>query len=153
MRTYATGLKTGQRWPSRYTKHSLDATKTRHLTTAISCLQKTGKVTALKVSRVKLKNLRDLLAKHGLTKIRLNAGFMEAEFSFEDADKDAAWEMYVEMLTRIVTQPLPDDIGDETTALDSVYELFPITRAILRQHGRQTIQFSKVIIPILNQVV
>lgn len=41
--------------------------------------------------------------------------------SFEAADKDAAWELYVEMLTRIVTQPLPYDMGDDQTALDNVY--------------------------------
>lgn len=61
--------------------------------------------------------------------------------------------MYVELLTRIVTQPLPEDAGDEKTALVSVRALFPLTREILRRHGRQAIQFSKVIIPVLNQVV
>ena len=57
------------------------------------------------------------------------------------------------MLTRIVTQPLPSEDGDEKTALDSVYSLFATTRQILRQHGRNTIQFSKVAIPVLNQIV
>lgn len=100
-----------------------------------------------------MKNLRDLFAKYGLEKIRLNAGIVQADISLEDADRDAAWEMYVEMLTRIVTQPLPDNAGDERAALESVYALFPICREILRRRGRQTIQFSKVIIPVLNQVV
>ena len=59
----------------------------------------------------------------------------------------------MEMLTRIVTQPLPDDTGDEKAALASVHALFPVTREILRRHGRQAIQFSKVAIPVLNQVV
>ena len=75
------------------------------------------------------------------------------EVSFQEADKDAAWELYVEMLTRIVTQPLPSEAGDEKTALDSVYSLFSTTREILRTRGRGTIQFSKVAIPVLNQVV
>ena len=57
------------------------------------------------------------------------------------------------MLTRIVTQPLPLESGDEKTALDSVYSLFPTTRDILRRYGRKTIHFSKIAIPILNQVV
>ena len=100
-----------------------------------------------------MKNLRDLLARHGLEKVRLNAGIVQADISLGDADRDAAWEMYVEMLTRIVTQPLPDDAGDEKAALESVHALFLVTREILRRHGRQTIQFSKVIIPVLNQVV
>lgn len=100
-----------------------------------------------------MENLRELFAKHGLEKIRLNAGIIHADISLKDADRDAAWELYVEMLTRIVTQPLSDDTGDEKAALKSVYALFPVTREILRQHGRQTIQFSKVAIPVLNQVV
>lgn len=97
--------------------------------------------------------LRDLFAKYHLTSIRLNAGIVQADITLNSADKDAAWEMYVEMLTRIVTQPLPEDAGDEKTALESVHALFPIAREVLRQHGRQTSQFSKVIIPVLNQVV
>lgn len=97
--------------------------------------------------------IRELLARYSLTNIRLNAGMVQADITLNSADKDAAWEMYVEMLTRIVTQSLPDDTGDEKTALESVYTLFPIVREILRRHGRQTIQFSKVIIPVLNQVV
>ena len=91
--------------------------------------------------------------KFGLTKIRLNLAIVNSEISFDQADKDAAWELYIEMLTRIVTQPLPTDAGDEKTALDSVYALFAITREILRRRGRGTIQFSKIAIPVLNQVV
>ena len=37
--------------------------------------------------------------------------------------------------------------------MDSVYSLFPTTREILQRHGRKAIQFSKVAIPVLNQVV
>ncbi len=100
-----------------------------------------------------MESLRDLFARHGLEKVRLNAGIIQADISTGDADRDAAWELYVEMLTRIVTQPLPDGAGDEKAALESVHALFPVTREILRRHGRQTIQFSKVAIPVLNQVV
>ena len=85
--------------------------------------------------------------------VRVNVGVATANISFGDADRDAAWELYVEMLTRIVTQPLPQELGDEQTVLDSVYALFGITRDILRRHGRDTIQFTKVAVPVLNQVV
>lgn len=88
-----------------------------------------------------------------LEKVKLNARIVELEISFESTDKDAAWELYVEMLTRIVTQPLPTEIGDEETALSSAYSLFPTTRAILRRHGRNAIKFSMIAIPVLNQVV
>ncbi len=97
--------------------------------------------------------LKNIFEKFKLEKIRLNASVIDIEMSFEDSDKDAAWELYVEMLTRIVTQPLPKEVGDEKTALESVYSLFPTTREILRKQGRKTLQFSKVAIPILNQIV
>ena len=98
-------------------------------------------------------NLGNLLKKFHLEKVRLNLHAVQLEVSFQEADKDAAWELYVEMLTRIVTQPFPSEAGDEKTALDSVYSLFSSTREILRRRGRGTIQFSKVAIPVLNQVV
>ena len=94
-----------------------------------------------------------LLRKFQLEKVRLSLNIVQLEISFSEVDKDAAWDLYIEMLTRIVTQPLPSEAGDEKTALDSVYSLFPTTREILRLRGRNAIQFSKVAIPVLNQVV
>lgn len=88
-----------------------------------------------------------------LERVQLNAHIVELEMSFESTDKDAAWELYIEMLTRIVTQPLPTEVGDEETALASAYSLFPTTREILRRHGRNSIKFSMIAIPVLNQVV
>lgn len=98
-------------------------------------------------------NLGNLFRSFHLEKVNLKLSVIEAEISFKETDKDAAWELYIEMLTRIVTQPLPSDSGDEKTALDSVYALFSITREILRRRGRETIAFSKVAIPVLNQIV
>ena len=98
-------------------------------------------------------NLGNLFREFHLEKVRLNLHAVQLEVSFQEADKDAAWELYVEMLTRIITQPLPSETGDEKTALDSVYSLFSTTREILRRRGRGTIQFSKIAIPVLNQVV
>lgn len=99
------------------------------------------------------RNLKSFFKTFQLEKVKLNAAIAQVEISFVTADKDAAWELYVEMLTRIVTQPLPSKDGDDKTALDSVYSLFPTTREILHRRGRKTINFSKVAIPILNQVV
>ena len=95
----------------------------------------------------------DLLTKFKLSKVGLNVGFATFELDFNDTDRDAAWDLYVEMLTRVTTQPLPSNVGDEEIALASVYSLFPTTREILRQRGRDAIQFCMVAIPILNQVV
>ena len=97
--------------------------------------------------------LAALLTKFHLEKVKIGPDWANVELSLNSEDQDAAWELYVEMLTRIVTQPLPVDDGDERTALDSVYSLFPITREVLRRHGRSAINFSKVAVPVLNQVV
>ena len=70
-----------------------------------------------------------------------------------DQSHEAAWAMYVQMLTRITTQPLPDEDGDEQTALDSVYSLFATTRDILTEYGREAPEFSKLAVLILNQKV
>lgn len=70
-----------------------------------------------------------------------------------DQSHEAAWAMYVEMITRISTQPLPDEDGDEQTALDSVYSLFATTRGILKEYGRENLEFSKLAVLILNQKV
>ena len=98
-------------------------------------------------------NLGNLFRKFKLEKVSLNLKAVQLEVSFQEADRDAAWDLYVEMLTRIVTQPLPPESGDEQAALESVYSLAPATREILRHHGRASIQFSKVAVPVLNQIV
>lgn len=98
-------------------------------------------------------NLKKWFGDFHLDKVKIGPNWASVEITFEESDRDAAWELYVEMLTRIVTQPMPSESGDEKTALDSVYALFGITREILRRHGRATMQFSKIAIPVLNQIV
>lgn len=51
------------------------------------------------------------------------------------ADRNAAWEFYVELDTRIATKALPDDSGVESAALKSLYELFNLHRTISKAHG------------------
>ena len=98
-------------------------------------------------------NLIQFFRSINLEGIKLNPQGVNVELSFKPEDVDAAWELYVEMLTRITTQALPSEVGDEETALTSIHSLFPTTREILRRRGRKTIEFSKVAIPVLNQVV
>lgn len=78
---------------------------------------------------------------------------MEADFAPQDCDRNAAWELYIELLTRITTQALPIDEGDEAAALSSVYAIFPMTRNILKRHGAGCGEFSKIAIPVLNQIL
>ena len=86
---------------------------------------------------------REFLARWGLSELNLNPHFAEAEFSPGAPDRAAAWELYVELLTRITTQRLAPDEGDEKAALDSVYSLFPLTRELLRKHGAGAAEFAK----------
>ena len=97
--------------------------------------------------------LRDFLEQWGLTGLKLNLGFLEGSFEPRDPDRAAAWDLYIELLTRITTQHLPPDAGDEQAALDSVYQLFPLTREILKKHGSGSGEFAKIAIPVLNQII
>ena len=98
--------------------------------------------------------LRELLDKWSLTKLKISAGFLDAEFEANDQDRDAAWSMYVELLTRITTQALPAGQGDEATALASVHSLFAVTREILKEPGRRHAdKFAEIAIVVLNQKV
>jgi hypothetical protein len=96
---------------------------------------------------------RDWLEKWGLSSLKLKAPFMEAQFDPHDPDRAAAWDLYIELLTRITTQHLPVEHGDEKTALDSVFTIFPLTREILRKHGPGSNEFAKLAIPVLNQII
>lgn len=96
---------------------------------------------------------KELFDKWGLTSLRVNLNFMEMEFTPTQDDREAAWEMYVEMITRIVTQPLQSEHGDEKTALSSIFSLFPSTREILRARGRKAQSFTKIAVVVLNQLV
>jgi hypothetical protein len=88
-----------------------------------------------------------------MTSLKINAAFLEMEWKPQDEDKAAAWELYIELLTRITTQPLDPEHGDEKTALDSVYSLFLITRQVLKNNTRNCTEFTKIAIVVLNQVI
>lgn len=97
--------------------------------------------------------LIDWLKRFHLDKLKINTGLLNADFTLNDADQKAAWELYIELVTRIATQPLENKDGDEKTALNSIYSLFPITREILKSNGRQCLQCSRIAVLILNQIV
>ncbi len=98
----------------------------------------------------KIKTFGMFLQKYGFADLKVNAFILKANWKPQDSDKSAAWWLYVEMITRITTQPLKD--GDEKTALDSIFALFAITREILKKHEGCT-EFSKIAIIVLNQVI
>ena len=87
-----------------------------------------------------------------MTGLKINAQFLEMEWAPQTADKDAAWELYIEMITRVATQTLEQEYGDEKTALESIFKLFSLTRETIKNHGRDCIEFTKIAIIVLNQV-
>jgi hypothetical protein len=96
---------------------------------------------------------RDLLANWGVSKLHLKAGFVEAEFAPLDDDRNASWELYVELATRISTQPLPTDAGVDKAALASLHSLFATTREIMKRRGPSAINFARIGIAVLNHVL
>lgn len=95
--------------------------------------------------------IKELFEQWSLTGLKINLQFMELDWAPVDADRDAAWEMYVELLTRVTTQNILPEDGDERAALSSIYSLFDITRQLVKKHGRHCEKFARIAIVILNQ--
>ena len=70
-----------------------------------------------------------------------------------DADRALAWDVYVELRTRIATQDLKDDEGDDVTALTSIYRLFPLTRERMQHHGVACSNAGALLTAFLNEKV
>lgn len=69
--------------------------------------------------------------------VSLNFHFLQISGTWEpnDDERKAAWELYVELVTRISVVPLSPDEGLLREALTSLYSLFATTRDILRRYG------------------
>lgn len=93
------------------------------------------------------------LEKWDMTSLKIKTPFLNMEWKPQDEDKNAAWELYIELLTRITTQPLDEAHGDEETALKSIYSIFPLTREVIKSNGRHCLEFTKIAIIVLNQII
>jgi hypothetical protein len=88
-------------------------------------------------------------------------GGVKGTWEPDDHERTAAWEMYVELVTRISVVQLGPDEGLLREALTSLYSLFGTTREILRRHGPSvarpkgdaTLSFGQLAVLILNDVV
>lgn len=74
-------------------------------------------------------------AKAKLSKVTVKLPGIEGEWVADRAQQTAAWEMYVELITRIAVQPLAANEGLLREALSSLHTLFGETRRILRAYG------------------
>lgn len=97
--------------------------------------------------------LSEWLDSWGMTSLKIKTPFLDAEWKPQEQDKVAAWQMYVELLTRVTTQRLDITEGDEYSALASVHQLFPLTRDIIKENGRHCAEFTKIAVVVLNQVI
>jgi hypothetical protein len=98
-------------------------------------------------------NWNKWLEKWDMTSLKIKTPFLDMEWNPQDEDKAAAWELYVELLTRVTTQSLYIEHGDEKTALTSIYSIFGITREVMKNNGRHCFEFTKIAVVVLNQVV
>lgn len=88
-----------------------------------------------------------------MTELKITTSFLEMNWNPQTADQDAAWELYIELLTRITTQSIDDNYGDEESALISIKSIFDLTRDIIKKYKRDCMEFTKIAIVVLNQVI
>lgn len=67
--------------------------------------------------------------------VSLPFGIGSASWQADPTERCAAWELYVELVTRVAVQSLSAEAGTLREALTSLYTLFGSTREILRSAG------------------
>lgn len=96
--------------------------------------------------------LADFVSRLKIPNAKIKTPFLELSLDFNENDKDAAWNLYIELLTRVTSQRI-ENTGDSKAALSSLYNMFGITRDILKKAGRGCIEFARVATFMLNQVI
>ena len=93
-----------------------------------------------------------------LTEVTVKLPWVEGKWVVDDAQRAAAWEIYVELVTRISVEPLGAGEGVLREALSSLYSLFGETRRILRAHGptvaipakKKLLSLGQIAVDVLN---
>ncbi|PFJ96339.1 hypothetical protein COI96_25155 [Priestia megaterium] len=88
-------------------------------------------------------------------------GNIQGTWEPNDLEKKAAWEMYIELITRVSVLNLKDDEGLLRESLSSLYSIFDTTREILKRYGPKVaipnndtgISFGYLSVTILNTVL
>ena len=70
-----------------------------------------------------------------------------------EQDKALAWDIYVELVTRIATQKLEDGTGINGSAIDSIVNLFGHTREAMKKHGCRSSNTATLIVGYLNTYI
>ena len=88
-------------------------------------------------------------------------GEISGDWAPDTRERDAAWEMYIELITRIGVVDLAPTEGLVREALTSLYSLFATTRDILRRYGPgiarpgegSTVSFGHLAVSVLNHAL
>jgi len=89
--------------------------------------------------------------------LSLPFGIGKAEWEADPSERRAAWDLYIELVTRVSVDqtPIPDD--GEAEAIASIYSLFSATRDILKSAGpdiaRSRESVGAVALAVLNRGV
>ena len=67
--------------------------------------------------------------------LSLPFGIGKAEWEADPSERRAAWDLYVELVTRVAVDQTPIPGNGEAEALASLYSLFSATRDILKSAG------------------
>jgi len=72
-----------------------------------------------------------------LDKVKVTLPFIgvDTEWAPDHTERVAAWKIYIELITRISREPLPNDEGLVRESLSSLYSLFQAMRLIMRDDG------------------
>jgi hypothetical protein len=87
-----------------------------------------------------------------------NLGSIAGTWEPDDQERRAAWELYVELITRISVDGPKEEEGFLREALSSLYTLFDTTRDILRRYGPDVatpkgasdLSFGQIAVTVLN---
>ena len=88
-------------------------------------------------------------------------GEIQGTWEFDEKERQAAWEMYVEIITRISVWELKANESLLREALSSLHSLFGTTRSILRQYGptvaqpkgKDKLSFGYLAVTVLNSLL
>ena len=88
-------------------------------------------------------------------------GSIGGEWVPEDSERRAAWELYVELITRVSVVELPRGAGLLRETLNSYYSLFATVRTILKSYGPliarpaegSSVSFGHLAVAVLNWVL
>ena len=86
---------------------------------------------------------------------------IQGKWEPDEAEQKAAWELYVELITRIAVQELKPSEGLLREALTSLYKLFGETRSILKAYGPNVAlpkgdgkwSFGSIAVTVLNTAI